>query len=364
MKREYFGIIVILFCFQLHSKELGVMSYNVQNLFDAEHGELDKEDWEFLPINHPLKKNMCYKSSSRRYLKKCLKTDWKELNLQFRISQLKKIIDNMSNSPVEFLSLFEVENEAVAAKIKKALGFDHFMMTSGDDRRGINNVLFFNDSPIKFIKKMEHRIALPKGSTRKILEVQFSFKGKLLVFFLNHWPSPVSPLINRKLAQKTLFKKIEKVYETSPRAMIIALGDFNVLEKEEMTIFSKNVLDKMKLIGVHGEFHKSKKIKMKMKKSQPMGTYFFDREMKWNLLDRFFISKSLLEGGNPFQVRISSYKIISLDFMRTSKIYTGKKSYLYGTRVDGVPLRYSFNNKKQSGFSDHFPIYFKLKLIN
>ena len=55
-----FSLLVILMSFSLHAKTVEIMSYNVENLFDAKHDE-GKIDWSFLPKDVPGKKEACAK---------------------------------------------------------------------------------------------------------------------------------------------------------------------------------------------------------------------------------------------------------------------------------------------------------------
>ena len=54
---------VSLFVFILnsaYSADFTIMTYNVENLFDAVHDE-GQNDWEYLPKEHPLKRENCLK---------------------------------------------------------------------------------------------------------------------------------------------------------------------------------------------------------------------------------------------------------------------------------------------------------------
>ena len=95
----------------------------------------------------------------------------------------------------------------------------------------------------------------------------------------------------------------------------------------------------------------------------PPGTYFYWHEgsetrapaTTWNLLDRFFVSESLLN-----RVDLRSYRIINDPEFTTN--VTFKRGLLAGSRVTGVPLRYSHRSSKEktSGFSDLFAIVMEI----
>ena len=79
-----------------------------------------------------------------------------------------------------------------------------------------------------------------------------------------------------------------------------------------------------------------------------MGTYFY--RGKWNMLDNLVVSKELITGK---RVRVENQKgeIYSNPWM----IYTHKNG-------DKTPNRSYAGNKYVGGVSDHFPVYFKMKV--
>ena len=107
-------LIFILFCLtsNLTAKDhvLEIVSYNVQNLFDANHDE-GHEDYEFLPVNHPLKKEGCKKQPKAKR-RNCKKLNWTEKSVNLKTSQIKKAIGNP-----DILAIVEIENEIMAKKL-------------------------------------------------------------------------------------------------------------------------------------------------------------------------------------------------------------------------------------------------------
>ena len=107
-----------------------------------------------------------------------------------------------------------------------------------------------------------------------------------------------------------------------------------------------------------------KKGKMDELKKLPFmapGTYFFIRDMTWNILDRILVSRNLMD-SKGLEADISSYRIHSERAISTEFRYT--KGYNKGSVIKGVPRNYDFLNRNPgiSGFSHHFPVSIKLKL--
>lgn len=118
------------------------------------------------------------------------------------------------------------------------------------------------------------------------------------------------------------------------------------------------------MIDVHHLFNSDKKILKQ--ENLPPGTFFYSREMKWNVLDHFLISKNLSKHRGIY-LDVNSYEIIAAPFMKKDYVYgendCDKNKYLSGATMKGAPMRYDSesSSNKEAGFSDHFPITVKLR---
>jgi endonuclease/exonuclease/phosphatase family metal-dependent hydrolase len=176
----------------------------------------------------------------------------------------------------DFLGLVEVENSAVAEKLAKKLGYQHFEITSSPDERGIDVVLMYkNSSNIKKISRAEHIVPVDYA-TRNILEVEFLIDHKYpLTLFVNHWPSLANPDSWRVKAAEVLRLRSLEILKKNPQMNILCMGDFNTIDDNDPHPF-KTVLYKDNLFSdVEEAFNADKTIDKKVKNKIPLGTYYF-----------------------------------------------------------------------------------------
>ena len=347
--------------------EIEIMVYNVENLFDARHdveAGVDKNDWTFLPMKTPGKKEACKKSSYWRYKKECFNTDWNQKLVDLKISQIKKVILSERKKLPTILALVEIENRNVIAMLAKALGYKEFKVSQSPDKRGIDLALLYNATEsLKFVNKNEIEIKgdyFKKKPTRVILEVEFLINKKPVHIFVNHWPSQGNPSIARITAAQALRKRIKSIDE---KHFIMAVGDFNTIPSDLPHPFHNVLLEEELLTDVHTVFSKDRSIDGKIKESMPPGTYFYSKTMSWNILDRIFLSKNLMDGKN-FDAILNSYQIYAPHFITSIYEYKKKSSYLSGSKVMRVPMRYNHSELRSEkvGYSDHFPVLLRFKL--
>ena len=108
-------------------------------------------------------------------------------------------------------------------------------------------------------------------------------------------------------------------------------------------------------------FKNSDEVTSAMKDAQPLGTYFYSRNMEWNMLDRVFVDKSLTN-GKGWNLDIQSFKIVTTEENRKDYVYESEGSYNNGTLIKGAPFRFRIlEDGSTQGVSDHFPVLIKLK---
>lgn len=312
-------LILVLFFFTstLNAKEqvLEIVSYNVQNLFDANHDK-GHEDYEFLPVNHPLKKEGCKKQPKAKR-RNCKKLNWTEKSVNLKISQIKKAIGNP-----DILAIVEIENEVMAKKLAKELGFSNYIISTIHDFRGIATAIFFRRGEI--LRRKEIRIK----NFRSILEVRIDIpKMEPITFFVNHWPSQSHSSALREFAGNKLLSRVNEL----PKEKIVILGDFNFDPRYE----GNSLFENKKLIDISPIYE-----------SNP-GTYFYIPERKWFGFDRILIGRNLLPNVKGFKI------------LRGGEL---SKKFVLDGKIEKIPFRFrhSSTDPLYMGFSDHFPVNIRL----
>ena len=292
-----------------------IVSYNVQNLFDSNHDD-GHEDFEFLPIGHPLKIKGCNKQAYAKRIK-CKKLNWSEESVNIKIAQIKKAVGHP-----DALAILEIENEIVAKKLALALGFSNYVVSDFHDGRGITTAFFFRQG--KVIRKQE----IPIKNSRSILELKINLRtDETITFFVNHWPSQGHSSYAREEVGKKLFKRVGELRNEQ----IVVLGDFNFDPRYEANSF----FDSNRLVDLSPIYEVN------------TGTYFFIPEQKWSGFDRVLVSKNLMP-------KIKSFKILKKKELTKIFFLEGKK--------EEIPFRFNYStlDSRYVGFSDHFPVSISL----
>lgn len=347
-------------------KELLIASINAHNLFDTEKDE-GKDDWTYLSKNTPGKAEYCETIKNSYYRKSCKETNWNERRLKRKLISLRKLIKKGFERKPDIIALQEVENENVVKMLADFVGYDYHYVTDSADRRGIDVAILMNKvEGVEILNSIEHEV---KGDflvkpTRNVLELTLQVGEKKLSVFSNHWPSQAAPGKVRVGVAKLVMEVVKERLQ-DPNHHVVLTGDFNTIDNDHPHPF-KDVLEvgDNALINIYEKFKRDRSISWDIKDQMPLGTYFYARNMEWNVLDNFFVSKNLMD-KEGIDIELSSFRIIAPKFARTTYTYDQKKNDpKYGTTIMGVPKRY--NHKigfkiLDSGYSDHFPVQLKVK---
>lgn len=360
-----FTLLVLIFSFQSHAsdagykvstgaKEIKIMSYNAENLFDNEHDD-GKNDYEFLPKSHP-KKTVCNDQTNPTRRRYCLDTDWTPAKLKIKLAQLRRAIEASGTLP-DVLGLTEVENAKVTALLAKELGYDGFYITESPDARGIDNVILYKKTKLEPIGFKEVELKNPMSPTRNLSVAHFRFKKGfghkgILAVYPNHWPSQASPAKARLIAAEQLLRFAEENSRSfkGDAYYTVLIGDFNVIDADHPNPINDVILDKR--TGLSDVNALSDASANPMKGKMPPASYFYAARKDWNHLDRIFVSSNLHD-GDGLDVDATSFRIHAPSFLT-------KKN----DRGEAIPFRYNHraDNPAWAGFSDHFALVVNLKL--
>ena len=354
------SLLIVLSAFSVQAASVQIMSYNVENLFDANHDE-GKNDWSFLPKDAPGKKEACAKENSKYRRSECYEADWTEEKVEIKLSQIVDIITKERSGTPDFLALIEVENSDVVGRLGKKLGYENLEMTTSPDFRGVDVALLFKTKDaIKKISRAEHIVPVDYPS-RNILEVEFTVGGKPLTIFVNHWPSLANPDSWRIKAAEVLANRTKEILAKNPAMNIIAVGDFNTIDENNPHPF-KTVLYKDNLFSDLAEaFSADKTISDDVKKKMPAGTYYYPPKDQWNMLDHIFYTGALKD-GKDLEVDVASFEIYLPQFaLKEVKKGLGSEDEK-DKKVFLAPKRFEpgEKTKEKMGFSDHFAVVVKL----
>jgi predicted extracellular nuclease len=308
------------------------MFYNVENLFDTINDPIKWDD-DFTP-------NGKLKYSSERYSNK--------------LSKLSEVIASIDSIQLpSIIGLCEIENRTVLEDLTKqeALRRGNYQIAhiESPDKRGIDCALLFKSKQFKLLKQKAISINFPwdlNYKTRDILHVNGTLNKDTLDIFINHWPSrrggKEKSEKNRIFVAQQLKKAVNDIQSRNKKAKIIIMGDFN----DEPT--DKSVTEALAASNKQTENPASLFNLMYDMDKSDSGTYNY--RGKWNMLDNLIVSGSLLQNTYGIHTTPNSARIFNEKWI----CYKNKRGIFIPSRTYGGPNYYG-------GYSDHFPIYFKLK---
>ncbi len=307
---------------------LTVAFYNVENLFDTIK-DPNKDDGDFTPRGR-LKWN---KSKYRQKLRKIT-------------TVLSMIGEHESHYGPAIIGLVEVENPRVLNDLtthKNLLRHNYrFIHYDSPDERGIDVALLYNPSLFTVLSSESVYVGITNddGSTdytRDILVVKGVLNGDLVYVIVNHWPSRAEgekeSEYKRINAAKVVSETVDRIREEERHEpKFIIMGDFNDNPSSESL---KSYLVDDTFFNPMEKLHK-----------KDVGTLTYYGE--WHLFDQIILSKNFFDKSSS--LRFGEAKIFKKPWMR---VYKGK--------LKGSPFRTFIGPWYEGGFSDHFPVYLKLK---
>lgn len=314
---------------QVPEHNVGIMFYNVENLFDISNDSL-KNDEEFLPEGNK---------------------HWNISRYHQKLKNISRIIYESGGwNPPALIGLCEIENEKVIKDLIWKTGLNnqdyHYIHFESPDNRGIDVALLYRNHIFTPIESVPIHVDLGNNSrpTRDILYVFGLLKDTIpLHVFVVHFPSRYGGVMESKskriTAAKILSDTIQNIYKHDPSANMVIMGDFNDNPTDESL---QNLILNVPLQNLS---HTPETI------NKSLGT--LKHQFEWSTFDQFIISKNLLDSTRAIHTK-SNCKILDFAFLlEKDKTYTGNK-----------PFRTYIGYKYNNGFSDHLPIWITLDLKN
>ncbi|MDY7394635.1 endonuclease/exonuclease/phosphatase family protein [Aureibaculum sp. 2210JD6-5] len=300
--------------------------YNLENLFDITN--TDKVlDRDYTPTG---------------------KNKWNKKRYHRKLKLLSRVIAEIGKKETGFspaiIGIAEVENKQVINDLlskddlkDKGYKIVHF---DSPDERGVDVALLYRPHIFELINAESLTLLVDnfegiRDQTRDILLVKGKLQGKLIYFFINHWPSrreDGDTNYKRIQAAELIHRTIEKIKLESPNPNIIIMGDFN--DDPTSTSIKQHL--------VTGDFYNPYESLF----SKGFGSMTYRRQ--WHLFDQIILSKNLINSGN---FNIKDTHIFDPEYLKEWK---GKHK--------GRPFRTYIGPWFQGGYSDHFPVYVMLEI--
>lgn len=327
----------------LGERRVSVMTFNVENLFDASDDPAKNDD-TFLPKE--LKRSSRHKARCARieresWREECLNWDWNEGLVKVklaRVAEAVRLAGGAGRGP-DLVLLQEIENRAILERLRAEFlaesGYEPAVLIEGDDYRGIDCALLTRlklaGEPV--LHKIPYKGMTPaqERDSRGILEatVLLPDAGKLTVFVL-HLPAPFHP---RRFREQALDHLGALAARLGPEAMALAGGDFNLPYGED---FEHRVLE------THApQWLVSHRFGCK----GCAGTTYFPPKDEWSFLDMILLSRNLHPSGGARWVALPD----------SVRVANGAPQH---KRRDGAPAR--FDPYHGTGLSDHWPVVLEL----
>lgn len=332
----------------------------------------------FGPANHP---------SRPDWVKDQVKSDlkgWTKALYNTKLKQLAKVIVAMNNGTgPDILGVCEVEDEPVlkdlVATLTPMLPARKFATVFASDdlsSRGIDTAFIYDKNQFSVDKNLVfNHFVMRRTGTRDILQATFKHVGddKEIVVMANHWPSRFGGSAAdsagfRATAGETLSYWHSRIFEAAPlknRTPVVAFGDLNDDPWDQSVKINALATRERgdvrrarspKFYNLTWEYQTTESTDLNGKKRQLEGTLYYNDN--GNLFDQILINRPLLDAkkDSGFKFIDGSAGLFALPAMVSHK--TGQ-----GPRRFGLPKGDAVKNVDKTGFSDHFPVVLKVKVV-
>ncbi len=316
-------------------REVNVLFYNVENLFDLIDEPLKNDD-EFTPKSEK-------KWNQRRYNRK--------------LEGLARVIGSTGRQELpEIIGLAEVENvyvirDLIAQESLNTAGYK-IIHEESPDERGIDVALVYRPEAFTVLDHEAIPVELTRDSTdttRDILYVGGKVDQETWHIFVNHWPSRYGGRVEsewkRLRAAVTLRKRVDLLIAADPEAKILIMGDFNDEPTNRSIMYVLLANNKLKNYDAHELYN----LVYDKHNTTTTGTYNYRGE--WNMLDQIIVSRAFLTDTKGYHTKPDRVHIMKEDFMMYKVKETGQL----------IPNRTYGGTEYYGGISDHLPIYVTIR---
>lgn len=366
----------------VHAREFDVVSYNVENLFDADrvaaftdYDETSAPD-SYTPV-HVLNK--------LRGVASVLKTfnngkgpdvvAFNEIEMDFTpdsgVPDMDAFLEKYKDTTVEKMLTTELTDEirglpseALLLKHLADQGMTGYHVAIGADKPDLETLaakgrrahvkaqknVVFSKFPITSVKSH------PTESARDILETELSVDGHPFTIFVNHWKSGASSgesEKSRRANAQTLRDRLNEIFSENPSADILLVGDFNSQYNQSQVYPYMTPTGVNDILGSQGDetatAHATNYSLYNLWYELPPDQRKSDQfKGEWGTLIQQMITPGLYD-NNGIQYVDNSFKVVALDGIN---LHTPLK----------LPRRWS-NAGKGSGTSDHLPTVSRFRTV-
>ncbi len=324
------------------SRDIVVMSYNVENLFD------DKNNGSEYPE---------YKPKQGR---------WTTDMYLLRLRNLANVIDKSVPGGPDIIAFQEIENRNVLDGLSGLLGngksYPYVCMVEVPDSP--TNTAIVSRYPVK--STGAYSLPAYDGEPlRNILLAEIDADGETLYVFCNHWKSRDGGVEKTEAARleaaALLLRRVEAIHAGDPRALIVIAGDLNEnadeyarVNKAYGTAIIEDLPDAPQEYRGRSIFVTGDTSLVRDAGGAPVffepwmeegtkekGSYAYRGE--WESIDHLLFSKGFFDNAGIEYVK-GSFKTVRMEFLADEKT--------------GFPK--SWDNRVKNGYSDHFPILVRL----
>lgn len=366
-----------------NAREFTVVTYNIENLFDADKVAVFEDYAETGEENGYSPAKMVRKMEGIARVLKTFNdgagpeiialneleldftpdskvTDYAAFLRKYKDTTAEKMLttelnDEVRGLPSEALLLKYLEDQGLTG-YHVAVGADEpdFAAATSTDRsvhkKGHKNGLF-SKFPIKSVKSH------PTPDARDVLEAELDVDGNPLTVFVNHWKSGASNLDSeqsRRFNAKTLRARLDAIFEADPSADVIVTGDFNSQYNQSQAYPHMGKTGVNDILGSQGDeaatASSTNYSLYNLWHELPAGERRSDHfQGKWGTLMQTMISPGLYD-HNGVQYVDNSFTVVAL------------KGVNAVTPLQ-LPRRWS-NLGDGAGFSDHFPVAFRARVTD
>jgi len=332
MQKQFFYFFIIsttvffFNCSNGNNKEIKVAFWNVENLFDLKNNPLTNDD-EFV---------IGGKKSCTQEI------------LDLKIEHLKEVIEEID---ADIFGFCEIENREICELLNTHLHNQNYQIIHFDspDKRGIDNVLFYDPDIIDILESFPINIPMNKGSTtRDILYVRGRISENDIHIFVNHWPSNYggkSKAISKRAKTAAILKiNVEEILKKDHQAEIIVMGDLNEdpTDVNVLGILNSTLSYETARYPSYNFFNLMSKHLGKEK----TGTYVYRGDDLF--YDQILVSPGLLDS-----------KGLSVD-SPSAHIHDKPKYRQQKGKYAHYPFRFWAGDRLLGGYSDHLAVYTKI----